>query len=67
MKMFIENDGPRYRWVLLEGDRRVAKAARWWDAPDDAAADYAEFCDGMVDATVVVDDDEGNPTVRRKP
>lgn len=41
----IEQDGPRYRWILMEGDHRRAKAARWWDTEVEAELDYDYFCD----------------------
>lgn len=43
----IEQDGPRYRWVLMLGDRRLAKAPRWWNSVVEAEEDSAEFLDAL--------------------
>ena len=43
MRFVIEQDGPRFRWVLMLGERRIAKAAKWWDTMDEAEDDVELF------------------------
>lgn len=43
----IEQDGPRYRWVLMCDDRRAAKGAKWWPSEDEAEGDYDDFADQL--------------------
>ena len=45
--LVIEQDGPRYRWVLMLGERRLAKAARWWNTEDEARSDYDDFVEAL--------------------
>ena len=46
-KFVIEQDGPRFRWVLMLDDRRCAKAAKWWDTMDEAEDDAERFADAV--------------------
>jgi len=43
----IEQDGPRFRWVFMLGDRRLIKAARWWNSEQEAEADV-EYVRGLI-------------------
>lgn len=43
----MEQDGQRWRWVLLFGDRRMAKGGQWWNSEDEASDAADEFLEAL--------------------
>ena len=58
MRFEIEQDGPRYRWVLLSSDgNRVAKGAQWWNTEFQAQEASDRFSELMQEYRDTVDGD----------